>query len=167
MRIDYSDDEADDVGSGGWIFWGNLFAIGGIWVFEKFIGGAKSFEPLDWVSLILMCSVATIAILVYAESRQKKMEFAKQQEHEEDGQKDRKSEVSPKRDRDFVDGVHREGYIGGKKVETSVTSATEQIESGYSGSTREKLKELKVLLDDGLINEKDYENKKAELLKNL
>ena len=175
---------------------GAAFTVGGggffgILLFERWVGSAKSFGLVDALSAILMCVIVWRLFQSWQkvkESAAKKV--ANKQEGKNESTTSTANYLGEWKDGKFL-GKPAVKKVAQKSASSPATTqrlssdsaaskATKPIReinrystsnpstsSSVSSSTREKLEELKSLLDDGLINEKDYETKKNDLLRKM
>jgi len=131
-------------------WFGGLLSLIPIGLFEKFVGIEKSFGVVDFLTIIIMTLIVSSIL--------------------ERGDRDKaskKSASSPATtQRLSSDSAASKATKPIREINRYSTS-NPSTSSSVSSSTREKLEELKSLLDDSLINEEDYEKKKNDLLSKM
>ena len=172
-----------------------IFSGCGIYLFERWVGSAKSFGLVDALSAILMC---VIVGGLFQSWQKAKESAAKKVANQQEGKSESTTKQGSKKSESSTNTGDQERGLDESfdglalpqelvialpheaSNEATPPKATKPIReinrhatgnpstsSSVSSSTREKLEELKSLLDDGLINEKDYETKKNDLLRKM
>ena len=144
-------------------FSGGIGGLGGIYLFERYVGIEKSFGLVDFGTVIIMCIIVHKIVKKKSGISEGKVESQLEDEvttvatvtennyeaSSSDSDARKRSSAKPIREIDRY------------------STGDPSMPSSVSSSTREKLEELKSLLDDGLINEEDYEKKKNDLLRKM
>jgi predicted lipid-binding transport protein (Tim44 family) len=131
-------------------WFGGLLSLIPIGLFEKFVGIEKSFGVVDFLTIIIMTLIVSSIL--------------ERGDRDKASKKSASSPATTQRLSSDSGSTESANPIRGIDRYSTDNPSTS---SSVSSSTREKLEELKSLLDDSLINEEDYEKKKNDLLRKM